>query len=181
MEHKMPNFHLRRRLKDIIISAIVASSLTATFGIPIHRNMVKLDTARKVHQTCEVVAVRDLDGDGDLDVVVSNGFEYNTAFSKEKKRMPLEDTYFLNNGEYFLRFSKNQLDERIYEDTFDKVMHLANRNKNGVLEFTEQVDAWRRMGFKDLYVESRGESQFQKPKLGQLGNAIASYKAEGEK
>jgi hypothetical protein len=186
MEHKMPNFRLRRTLRNIVLTLLATIPVYSVFVTPVIKNRVELDTAKKVHQTYEVAAVKDIDGDGDLDVVVmSKGLDYNALFSEEEKKLPLEDMYFINGGGFYLRSSQDEInqsikerEERFYQETFDKVMRLADRNGNGVLEFGEQADAWRRMGFKDLYVESRGESQFQKPKLGQLGNAVASYERE---
>lgn len=73
--------------------------------------------------------------------------------------------------------------ERKFDEAYSMVLYCADRDHNHLIDFAEQADAWRRMGFRGPFyrpfLESAGASQFPTPTLGQLEEAIERYKREG--
>ena len=66
----------------------------------------------------------------------------------------------------------------VADQTFEAVIIT---NKNGFIEYGEQFEAWKRMGFideKKVYFESQGNKNFPSPTIQQLEKAAESYKLE---
>ena len=68
--------------------------------------------------------------------------------------------------------------EAYYNELYNEFVKLADKDGNGYIDFTEQVDAWERAGYEGPFFESRGASQFPTPALEGLEKAVESYKQE---
>ncbi len=78
------------------------------------------------------------------------------------------------------KFEARQQEEtkrkKLYNDIFGKGGY-ADRNGDNAIDFSEQVDAYRRMGYQDeVFIEGRWRN-FPYSTLSQLETAIKSYEA----
>jgi len=71
---------------------------------------------------------------------------------------------------------KSKQREHKYRELYQEVIRYADKDDNGYVSFSEQVDAWKRMGYEGPFLESQGASQFPKPELEDLEKAQESYK-----
>ena len=130
----------------------------------------------------------DLDGDGDSDIIIYRRVERSTDEGLRGgiwENKPI--LFFENDGDAFLSkvdYStiaerRERLERERYDEAYSRLLQLADRDHDGVLSFREQAEAWRRMGYKDLFIESRGSEQFEKPKYtGWIEGAIREYEQE---
>ena len=80
-------------------------------------------------------------------------------------------------NKYEARHQEETKRKKLYNDIFGKGGY-ADRNGDNAIDFSEQVDAYRRMGYQnEVFIEGRWGT-FPYPKLSQLESAIKSYEAE---
>ena len=68
-----------------------------------------------------------------------------------------------------------QRNSKEYSELYKQVLNLGDKDKTDYLNFVEQVDVWRRMGYKGPFIETQGAKQFPEPKLKDLEKAFESY------
>lgn len=61
-----------------------------------------------------------------------------------------------------------------YKKNYETLMTLADKDRNGIVSFEEQADAWERMGYKVPF----SKSEFPKPNISEIEKAIESYERE---
>lgn len=64
-----------------------------------------------------------------------------------------------------------------YSPLYQELMDWADKDMNRVVSIEEQADAWRRMGYKGPFLESKGAAQFPTPSLEQLAAGVESYRS----
>lgn len=124
--------------------------------------------------------LEDINGDGKVDIV-SLRVAYNCR--------PSDWLWFFDNtGEYSytrvpVDYVKEQR-EKAYNKLYLKLLELSDRDGNRVTSFQEQVQTWRDMGYKEIFIESQGKEQFPKPSVFALADQTRKYekakKAQGE-
>ncbi len=76
-------------------------------------------------------------------------------------------------------WKKAKAQKKRYEELYPKVMEYADQDKNGGIDFNEQADAWRRMGYKGPFFQSKNPyNPFPTPTLEDLERAITSYEKD---
>ena len=77
-----------------------------------------------------------------------------------------------------IEYEKAKKREDRFNELHKEFLSHADRDKNGYIDFAEQVDAWRRMGYEGPFFESKGASQFPNPTLERLEKAVENYKRD---
>ncbi len=108
--------------------------------------------------------------------VIDTG-HFNPAKLKEIYRERNEQRQKRQKEQSEMKQREQEYRER-YEGLYNQLLNLSDRDKNGYVDFAEQVSAWRRMGyFERPFIESKG-IKFPEPTLENLEKAVKSYQKE---
>lgn len=90
---------------------------------------------------------------------------------------PAKQIEYLNSEAEKTRKEQEEFNNR-FNSLYSQFTEFADRDDNDYIDFSEQVDAWKRMGQEGPFFESRGASQFVNPTIEGLEKAVHSYKQE---